>query len=179
MRDVRLPEFPCVVGVEVRFRDLDAMGHVNNAVYLTFFEQARLAFWMALHPGGAPGEVIDPARIGFVVARAECDYASPVRLGERLLVGCRAGDFGTSSFAFDYRIVAAGGSVDAEVRLVGLGPDGPGHVGLAFGHEDPRPRRAEEADRGVPGRRAQGPAARRSPGYWILTRPEKPSSYPW
>ncbi|MBK6404207.1 MAG: thioesterase family protein [Holophagales bacterium] len=54
MRDVRLPEFPCVVGVEVRFRDLDAMGHVNNAVYLTYFEQARLAFWRAIHPGGVP-----------------------------------------------------------------------------------------------------------------------------
>jgi acyl-CoA thioester hydrolase len=121
MRDVRLPEFPCVVPVEVRFRDLDAMGHVNNAVYLTFFEQARLAFWLALHPGGAPDEAIDPARIGFVLARAECDYASPVRLGERLLVGCRAGDFGVSSFVFDYRIVAAGGSVDAEVRLVASG----------------------------------------------------------
>ncbi len=38
-----------------------------------------------------------------------------------LLVGCRAGDFGTSSFAFDYRIVAAPGSVDAEVRLVASG----------------------------------------------------------
>lgn len=121
MRDVRLPEFPCVVGVEVRFRDLDALGHVNNAVYLSYFEQARLAFWMAIHPGHAPGEAIDPARIGFVLARAECDYASPVRLGERLLVGCRAGDFGTSSFAFDYQIVAAGGSVDAEVRPVASG----------------------------------------------------------
>ena len=121
MRDVRLPEFPCVVGVEVRFRDLDAMGRVNNAVFFTYFEQARLAFWLALHPGGAPGEAIDPARIGFVLARAECEYASPVRLGERLLVGCRAGDFATSSFAFDYRIVAAEGSVDAEVRLVASG----------------------------------------------------------
>ncbi|MBK8594246.1 MAG: acyl-CoA thioesterase [Holophagales bacterium] len=121
MRDVRLPEFPCVVGVEVRFRDLDAMGHVNNAVYLSYFEQARLAFWLALHPAFSPGEAIDPAQFGFVLARAECDYASPVRLGERLLVGCRAGDFGTSSFAFDYRIVAAGGSVDAEMRLVASG----------------------------------------------------------
>jgi len=121
MRDVRLPDFPCVVPVEVRFRDLDAMGHVNNAVFLTYFEQARLAFWLATHPGGAPGEPIDPARIGFVVARAECDFASPVRLGERLLVGCHAGDFGTSSFAFHYRIVAAGGAVDAEVRLVASG----------------------------------------------------------
>lgn len=121
MRDVRLPEFPCVVPVEVRFRDLDAMGHVNNAVYLTYFEQARLAFWLAVHPGGAPGETVEPEAIGFVVARAECDYASPVRLGERLLVGCRAGDFGTTSFAFDYRVVAAGSSVDAEVRLVASG----------------------------------------------------------
>lgn len=121
MRDVRLPEFSCVVPVEVRFRDLDAMGHVNNAVYLTYFEQARLAFWLALHPGGAPGEPIEPARIGFVLGRAECDFVSPVRLGERLLVGCRAGDFGTSSFAFDYRIVAAGGAVDGEVRLVASG----------------------------------------------------------
>ena len=121
MRDVRLPDFPCVVPVEVRFRDLDAMGHVNNAVYLTYFEQARLSFWLAIHPGGAPGEAVAPERIGFVVARAECDYASPVRLGERLLVGCRAGDFGTTSFAFDYRVVAAGSSVDAEVRLVASG----------------------------------------------------------
>jgi len=121
MRDVRLPEFPCVVPVEVRFRDLDAMGHVNNAVYLTYFEQARLAFWLAIHPHQTQGEPYDPQRIGFVLARAECDYASPVRLGEHLLVGCRAGDFGTSSFGFDYRIVAAGGSVDAEVRVVASG----------------------------------------------------------
>jgi acyl-CoA thioester hydrolase len=122
MRDVRLPDFPCVVPVEVRFRDLDAMGHVNSAVFLTYFEQARLGFWLAIHPGPAPEGAVDPAAIGFVVARAECDYASPAKLGERLLVGCRAGDFGTSSFAFDYRIVAAGGgAVDAEVRLVASG----------------------------------------------------------
>jgi acyl-CoA thioester hydrolase len=121
MRDVRLPDFPCVVPVEVRFRDLDAFGHVNSAVFLTYFEQARLAFWLALQPGLAAGEAVEPSRIGFVVARAECDYASPARLGERLLVGCRAEDFGSSSFAFAYRIVAAGGSVDAEVRLVASG----------------------------------------------------------
>ncbi len=121
MRDVRLPEFPCVVPVEVRFRDLDAMGHVNNAVYLTYFEQARLAFWLSLQPGLAPGEAVEPSAIGFVLVRAECDYASPVRLGERLLVGCRAGDLGSSSFAFDYGVVAVGGSVDAEVRAVASG----------------------------------------------------------
>lgn len=121
MRDVRLPEFPCVVPVEIRFRDLDALGHVNNAVYFTFFEQARLAYWLSIHPGPAPGEAVDPSGIGFVLARAECDYQSPACLGERLLVGCRAGDLGSSSFAFDYRVVAVGGSVDAEVRQVASG----------------------------------------------------------
>ncbi len=121
MRDVRLPEFPCVVPVEVRFADLDAMGHVNSAVFLTYFEQARLAFWLSLQPGPAPGEAIEASALGFVLVRAECDYVSPVRLGERLLVGCRAGDLGSSSFAFDYGVVAVGGSVDAEVRAVASG----------------------------------------------------------
>lgn len=158
MRDVRLPEYPCVVPVEVRFRDLDAMGHVNNAVYLTYFEQARLAFWLMLHPGHAPGEGIDPARIGFVVARAECDYASPVQLGERLLVGCRAGDFGASSFAFDYRIVAAGGSVDAEIRLVASGRTVQVTWDWAAGTKTPVPddlKKRIEAFQGVP---SKGPA---------------------
>ncbi|MDA0882981.1 MAG: thioesterase family protein, partial [Bacteroidetes bacterium] len=34
--------------IEVRFRDIDAMGHVNNAVYLSYFEQARIGFFNAI-----------------------------------------------------------------------------------------------------------------------------------
>ncbi|HWX25489.1 MAG TPA: acyl-CoA thioesterase, partial [Vicinamibacteria bacterium] len=46
MLDAPRGAFSCEV--EVRFRDLDALGHVNNAVYLTYLESARIAYWMAL-----------------------------------------------------------------------------------------------------------------------------------
>ena len=41
-------DFPVAAPIEVRFRDLDGMGHVNNAVYLTYFEVARAHYWRAL-----------------------------------------------------------------------------------------------------------------------------------
>ena len=53
--------------LEVRFRDCDGLGHVNNAVYLTYLEQARFAFWQRLTGvSGIPRS--------FIVARVECDY---------------------------------------------------------------------------------------------------------
>jgi hypothetical protein len=60
-----------VVPWQVIFRDVDAFGHVNNAVYLTYFEWARAQLWFALT--GAAGV---PTDIGFIVARAEIDFAA-------------------------------------------------------------------------------------------------------
>ena len=71
------------IPIEVRFRDLDAIGHVNNAVYLTYLEQARLAYWAAL-TGRA-----DLRSIDIILARVEIDYRSPVSLGETLDVAVR------------------------------------------------------------------------------------------
>ena len=76
MRDVRLPEFPVTLPVEVWFRDLDAMGHVNNAVYLTYFEQARIHYWNSLLEG-LPPEQREFRRFGFIIVRAEVDYVAP------------------------------------------------------------------------------------------------------
>ena len=53
--------------LEVRFRDCDALGHVNNAVYLTYLEQARFAHWQRLT--GVTG-----IPRSFILARVECDY---------------------------------------------------------------------------------------------------------
>ncbi|HEY0592446.1 MAG TPA: acyl-CoA thioesterase, partial [Thermoanaerobaculia bacterium] len=53
-----------IVPWQVTWRDLDAAGHVNNAVFLTYFEWGRTRYWMELH-GGANG----PESIGFIVAR--------------------------------------------------------------------------------------------------------------
>lgn len=120
MRDVRLPESSCTLRAEVWFRDLDAMGHVNNAVFFSFFEQVRTRYWLTLL-GETPGAP-DLSRISFVVVHAECDYASPAYLGERLLIGCRITEVRRTSFVFEYKVVATeADSSDAAVRVVATG----------------------------------------------------------
>jgi len=85
--------------VEVRFRDCDAMGHVNHAVYFTYLEQCRFAFWRQVTGRSAgPGA-------GIILARAECDYRAPAFFGEQLDVGVNVADIGRSSFTLVYEIV--------------------------------------------------------------------------
>ena len=99
--------------VEVRFRDCDPMGHVNHAVYLTYLEQCRFAFWRHLTGAQAgPG-----ARI--IIARAECDYRAPSFYGDQLEVRVNVGGIGRSSFTLDYDIVnAATGQRLADAKTV-------------------------------------------------------------
>ena len=61
--------------LEVRFRDCDAMGHTNNAVYLTYLEQARFAHWRLLWGFGNPQT--PPDLPGVILARVEADYKRP------------------------------------------------------------------------------------------------------
>jgi acyl-CoA thioester hydrolase len=84
--------------VEVRFRDLDALGHVNNAVYLTYLESARIAYWF---------EVTRRSRLrdlDMILARIEVDYRSPVSLGESLEVSVRCASIRRSSFVMAFEI---------------------------------------------------------------------------
>lgn len=98
----------------VRFRDLDAMNHVNNAVYLTYLEEARLAFSRVMG--------VDWARFreqGFVLARCEIDYRLPAVLGDVLRIGLQVGRVGRSSFDFLYRIQRdSDGRLIAEAKTV-------------------------------------------------------------
>jgi len=84
--------------MEVRFRDCDAMGHVNNAVFLTYIEQSRLLFWQRLTETGSPGSHV-------IVARVECDYRAPAYFRDLLEVRLNVGSIGRSSFALTYEIV--------------------------------------------------------------------------
>src|SRR5262252_4450013 len=61
----------------VRFRDCDAMGHVNHAVYFTYLEQCRLTFWREMTGTPSPHTRV-------IIARAECDYKSPAHFGDEL-----------------------------------------------------------------------------------------------
>jgi acyl-CoA thioester hydrolase len=119
MRDVRLPDFPFTMPIEVWFRELDAMGHVNNAVFFTYFEEVRTRYWMSLV--SEAGEPADLRKLGFIVVHAECDYASQATMGEPLLIGCRVAGIGRKSFQFDYRIVSGEERSDAVARIVATG----------------------------------------------------------
>ena len=86
--------------LSVRFRDCDAMGHVNHAVYFTYFEQCRLTCWR--EQTGVPSP---HARV--IIARAECDYRAPAHFGDELEIRLEVGDIGRSSFTLKYQIVQA------------------------------------------------------------------------
>lgn len=87
------------VEIQVRFRDLDARGHVNNAVYLTYFEIARLAMWSAI-----AGSLALSDR-EMIVAEITCTYKSPARYNETLAVTVTPSAIGRTSFTLRYRIV--------------------------------------------------------------------------
>lgn len=102
--------------IEVRFRDCDPMGHVNNAVYLTYLEQARFAHWRALWgfsleglPSGAPGVIL---------ARVEIDFRKPARYGDMLDVRIGLVAIGRTSFTYEYEVLDASGALVASARTV-------------------------------------------------------------
>jgi acyl-CoA thioester hydrolase len=95
--------------LSVRFRDCDAMGHVNHAVYFTYMEQCRLTFWREL-----TGTASTHTRV--IIARAECDYRAPAHFGDELEIRVKVGAIGRSSFVLEYEIVHA-----AADRLVASG----------------------------------------------------------
>ena len=96
--------------LEVRFRDCDPMGHVNNAVYLTYLEQARFSHWREVW--GINFERLPPGTPGVILARAEIDYRRPARYGDLLEVRIGLEGVGRTSFTYLYEIA------DAEERPV-------------------------------------------------------------
>lgn len=90
--------FKIVAEVPVRFADTDALGHVNNANYLSFLESSRLEYIKTVL-----GRV-KASDFGVIVARVEIDYKSPAFHYETMRVGCRVSELGGSSILMDYRI---------------------------------------------------------------------------
>jgi acyl-CoA thioester hydrolase len=96
--------------LEVRFRDCDPLGHVNNAVYFTYLEQTRFQHWRALWGFGTSDQ--RPDMPGVILAHAECDFKRQVKHGETIEIRLTVAELGRSSFRYTYEIV------DADQRLV-------------------------------------------------------------
>jgi acyl-CoA thioester hydrolase len=92
--------------LRVRFSDCDPLGHVNNAVYLTYLEQARIDLWR--HQLGVQlGRPADGAPRGerFILARAEIDFRSQAFDGDELEIRLSLAGFGRSTATYEYEVV--------------------------------------------------------------------------
>lgn len=92
------------VRVDVRFADTDAMGHVNNAVYLTYCEAARLGYWEAVT--GEPLAERHHGAEGLILAEARITYRAQVFHTDSIVVESRATRIGRSSFTLEHRLTA-------------------------------------------------------------------------
>src|ERR1700675_1677469 len=97
--------FRHTVEIVVRFADTDAMGHVNNAVYLTYCEMARIRYWTDVT--GEPIALGTEGAESLILAEARITYRAPAFHGEIVTVESRATRIGHSSFTLEHRLLAA------------------------------------------------------------------------
>lgn len=92
--------YPFSCSIQVRWRDLDAFGHVNNAAFASYLEVARTEVWNRLFGGRSAME------IPFFVHRLEVEYRRPVTLDDEVVVWLRVVDIRGASFVFEYAVEA-------------------------------------------------------------------------
>jgi acyl-CoA thioester hydrolase len=98
-------DFAHRVVIDVRFADTDAMGHVNNATYLTYCEMARIRYW-----ADVTGEPVAAGHEGLeslILAEARIAYRAQAYHTEQVTVETRATHVGRSSFTLEHRLTAS------------------------------------------------------------------------
>ena len=88
--------------IEVRYGDLDPQGHVNNAKFLTYFEQARVQYMIEL---GLFTRDQSFMKIGVIIADIHITYFEPIYFGQNIKVGVRAVRFGNKSMTWEQNVV--------------------------------------------------------------------------
>ena len=100
MKATSMPEHKVfTTDIEMRFRDIDAMGHVNNAVYFTYFEYGRIQFF------DSKPQKDKFQGISFILAHVSCDYIKPLILNDNPTLFMWIKDIGNKSFVFHYQLV--------------------------------------------------------------------------
>jgi acyl-CoA thioester hydrolase len=104
--------------IEIRWRDVDAYGHVNNAVYLNYLEEARDA-WVQAVLGAVSGSTWD-----FVLARVEIDFRAELTQDDGVvIVRCTLDRIGNSSVGTREEVRKQDGTISAEARSVVVARD--------------------------------------------------------
>ncbi|GAA2714464.1 acyl-CoA thioesterase [Actinoplanes palleronii] len=89
-----------ILDVPVRWSDMDAYGHVNNARFLTLYEEARVAMFFV----GARKHGLGSFEEGIVIARHEIDYLRPVDFGDPVRIEMWVSELRTASFTVSYEL---------------------------------------------------------------------------
>jgi len=98
-----MTEFPYTTTVDVRYQDHDEMGHVNNATYVTYMEEARTKYLR--DELGVPAD-----ELSMVVAHIEVDFVRSVQYADEVTVAVSVTDLGESSFTMAYELRDGEGS---------------------------------------------------------------------
>ena len=106
-----MSDYPVTITLPVQWSEMDALGHVNNARFFTWFESARIAMFQRI--GVA---TTGPAGIGPILATTACDFLRPVVYPATLRIGTRVSKVGETSIAMEYEVSDAEGSAGPYAR---------------------------------------------------------------
>ncbi len=115
MKEKELPEinFHHRMGVQIRFNDIDMFGHLNNSVYIQFFDMGKYAYFRQFMTDTFGSEPTAP-----VVANINCDFLEPTKIDERLEVLTAITEIADSSMVLQQRIVSSAGRVKCTARTI-------------------------------------------------------------
>jgi acyl-CoA thioester hydrolase len=97
-----LANYPTVIDIPLAWGEMDAFGHVNNIVYLRYFESARIAYF---EPLGIM-EAMTATGIGPILAETRCRYRLPLTYPDTVAVGARIVELAADRFLMHYRVVS-------------------------------------------------------------------------
>ena len=100
--------------IEIRFGDLDALGHVNNAKYLTYMEMARISYWRDVC-----GWNRDTGSLGMIMASAHLDFKQPLLFNDELTIYTRVSRLGNKSYDIEHVFIRRGKDGEAHIATLG------------------------------------------------------------
>lgn len=107
------------MNVQIRFNDIDTLGHVNNAVYFTYFDLGKAKYFETVLGGN-----VDWGNVNVVIANVNCNFFAPVFFNEPIEVITKTRCIHRSSFELVQQIVdAETGDVKSECRTIMVGFD--------------------------------------------------------
>ena len=108
------------IEVQPRFNDFDPMGHVNNTVFMNYFDIGKVDYFRAVWNT----EIVDWKEIGLVIARVETDFISPILMGERIIVRTTILRIGNKSLELAQQLINADtDQLKAAARTIMVGFD--------------------------------------------------------